>query len=170
MEKPLNQIYETLQNLTGLHRQLLEVVRLERTSLIEANLKAIHAVTAKKQSLVEAIADAEKQRLRLVTELSTIWKKPAKDLTLPGIIIEIQGRDLKSADQLRSIFNALTILIQRITDQNAANRILIERSLEHIGAMKKNVLGETSAAANTYTPSGQKSSGVQISRLFSGEA
>jgi flagellar biosynthesis/type III secretory pathway chaperone len=170
LETPLNQIYDVLQQLTGLHRQLLEVVRLERAALIEANLKSIHAITAKKQTLVEGVREAEKQRLRLITELSTLWKRPVKELTLPNIIIEIQGRDLKSADQLRSIFNTLTILIQRITDQNNANRVLIERSLEHIGAMKRNVLGDSTSTANTYTPSGQKSGGAHVSRLFSGEA
>lgn len=170
MEKPLNQIYDSLQTLTGLHRQLLEVIRLERAALVEANLKSIHAITAKKQNLIESIRDTEKLRVNLITELSMLWKKPAKDLTLSNIVIEIQGRDAKGAEQLRSIFNTLTILIQRITDQNAANRSLIERSLEHIGQMKRNVLGESATASNTYTPSGQKSSGSQVSRLFSGEA
>lgn len=170
MEKTLTSIFESLQALTGLHRQLLELVRVEKTALVDADLKAIHAVTAKKQQLVESIREAEKNRLRWIAELGVEWKRHVQELTLPNIIIEIQAKDPKGAEQLRSIFNALTILIQRITDQNSINRSLVEKSLEHIDQMKKNVLGDSSVRSNTYTPSGQKSGGAPASRLFSGEA
>ena len=170
MENPLNKIYETLQTLTGLHRQLLETVRVERTAIIDADLRAIHQITATKQDLVEKIRLTENERLKFTTELAVLWKKPLRDLTLPNIIIAIQGEDSKGADQLRSIHNTLTVLIQRITDQNSNNLVLIERSLEHVNAMKKNVLGESAPASGTYTQSGQKTSSSSSSRLFSGEA
>ena len=170
MEKNLSNLYDSLQKLTGLHRQLLEIVRLERTALIDADLKSIHAVTAKKQSLIESVQQEENRRLKFVGEISMDWKRSIKDLTLPNIVIEIQAKDPKGAEQLRSIFNALSVLIQRISDQNASNRILIERSLEHICEMKRNVLGEATVNSDTYTQKGSKTSGTPASRLFLGEA
>ena len=170
MEKPLNQIYEILQQLTGLHRQLLETVRAERTHLVAADLNGIQMITAKKQELIESIRQAEALRVKLTGELATLWSKPIQELSLTNIIIEIQGRDQRGAEQFRSAHNTLTILIQRITEQNAAIRSLVERSLEHVLQMKKNVLGESKQGSETYTAAGQKTAAPALSRLYSGEA
>src|SRR5690606_37128371 len=103
-------------------------------------------------------------------DMALDWKKPLKELTLPNLIIAIQGNDPKAAEAFRSAFNALTLLIQRISDQNNDNRLLVERSLEHVGRMKKNVLGEATPRSDTYTPNGQKSNPAPGSRLLSKEA
>jgi flagellar biosynthesis/type III secretory pathway chaperone len=169
VEKPLLQIYQNLQRLTGLHRQLLDVVRSERENLVQADLKGIQTATAAKQGLIESIHQAESDRLKLTAELAVLWKKPFKDLTLPNIIIFIQGIDAKGAEQLRSVFNTLTILIQHISKQNLDNKFFLEKSLEHIHQMKKNVLGETTAKSNTYTNHGQKAGGISSARLISKE-
>ncbi len=170
MENSVSQIYQVLQKLTGLHRQLLDVVRLERESLVQADLKAIEAVTNSKQTLIEEIHQTESMRLKLTMELALLWKKPCRDLTLPYIIIEIENSDVKSAAQLRSIFNALTILIQRISAQNRDNLALVEQSLCHVDQMKKNILEEATPKSNTYTQRGQKANGPSASRLISKEA
>jgi flagellar biosynthesis/type III secretory pathway chaperone len=170
VDQSISKVYNLLQKLMGLHCQLLEVVRSERETLIQADLKGIENITCAKQVLIENIHQIELQRLKLTAELAVQWKKPYRELTLPNIIIAIQGIDPKSAEQFRSIYNALTVLIQRISDQNIDNRGLIERSLEHVNQMKKNVLGESSSKSNIYTPQGHKASGSQTSRLISKEA
>jgi flagellar biosynthesis/type III secretory pathway chaperone len=170
LEQPLSGILEILHKLTGLHRQLLDCVRSEREALVQADTKAIESVTAQKQGLIETIRQTEIARLRAVNELATLWNKPARDLTLPNIVIAIQGRDPKGAEQLRSVFNALTILIQRITDSNKDNQALVERSLEHVRKMTRNVLGEAAPRAQTYDPSGQRANQPPGARLISKEA
>jgi hypothetical protein len=166
----IQQIQLILQKQIGFHRQLLEVVRLERESLINADLKAIQECTFAKEGLIESIRGAESERMRMVGELAMIWRKPAKDLTLNQIIIEIQGKDLKLADQLRSSLTTLSIMVQRISEQNKANREIVDRSMVHINAMKKNVLGESTPRSDTYSSQGQKISPQSSSRLISKEA
>ena len=90
-------------------------------------------------------------------------------MTLGQIAIEIQGKDPKQAEQLRSAFNALSILIKRATDQNQENQRLVERSLEHVHAMKKNVLGEATPRSDVYNQKGHRSTGQAGSRLISKE-
>lgn len=170
MDKILTQVYEKLQKLVGLHRQLLEAVRTERESLVQADLSAIHSVTSHKQALLGSIHQVESERLRAMGELAVLWKKPFKELTLPHLIIQIQGHDAKGAEQLRTAYNTLKLLIQRISEQNQDNRALIEQSLGHLHNMKKNILGETVPRSNTYTHQGQQKSRPQVSRLLSKEA
>lgn len=169
MEKSLTQIYQTLQKLIGLHRQLLETVRMEHNALVEANLKAIEEAVFAKQALIEAIKHAESERIKALGELSVVWKKPVSDLTLSAIVIAIQGRDPKFAEQFRSALNALNILIKRVSDQNQENRALVDRSLEHLHAMKKNVLGEAAPKTDVYNQKGYRSTSQSSSRLISKE-
>ena len=170
MDKPLNDIYQVLQKLVGLHRQLLDTVRMEREALVQAELKAIQSATIAKQGLIEAIRHAEGERMQLIANLAQAWKRPMRALTLPQLIIEVQGRDIKTAELFRSTFNTLTLLIQRITEQNDDNRAFLEKSLMHVEAMKKNVLGESVPKSNTYTPKGQRSGPSNGARLISKEA
>lgn len=171
VEKKIQDIYEILQKLTGLHRQLLDTTRMERDALSAADLKGIQDSTYAKEALIEAIRQTEVERMRRVGELALEWKRPVRDLTLSQIAIAIQAQDSKGAEQLRSAFNALTILIQRIREQSDDNKGMIERSLEHVREMKKNVLGETVPAASTYTAQGQKTNSQSSgARLISKEA
>jgi hypothetical protein len=170
MDKSVSDIFESLQKHIGLHRQLLDVCRLERELLVQAELKSIQEITLKKQGIIEVIRVTENERLGRIGALAMKWKKPLRELSLPNLILAIQGTDPKGAEQLRSAFNALTILIQRITEQNDDNRTLVERSLDHVNEMKKNVLGESVPKANTYTAQGQRSGGPGGARFISKEA
>ena len=170
LEKQVTEIYQALQKLIGFHRQLREAVIAERKALVDADLKAIEAAVSMKQGLIEEIRRAEAYRLKMTAELAQIWRKDPKDLTLSNLIIAIQGKDLKFAEQLRSALNAITVLINHITEANESNRSLVEKSLEHVHEMKKNILGETVPKSTTYTQQGQKSAGMQGARILSKEA
>lgn len=169
MEEPLIQLNQALQRLIGLHRQLLETVRFEREAMVKADLHEIQETTLAKQALVEALQRAENERLRPIGLLAVAWKKSVKELTLTQIIQDIQGRDPKGAETLRTAQNALNILIQRISEQNKDNQEFVEKSIQHIHTMAKNVLGESVPRSNTYTSQGQRSNPVHGARLISKE-
>ncbi len=170
MEKNLNKIQEVLHKLIGLHRQLMDTVRLEREALANADLKSVQEATYAKEALIQAIRTAENERLKQMAEIAVSWKRPLRDLTISNLIIEVQADQPKLADQLRSAYNALTILIQRVTEQNDENRKLVEESLDHIKNMKRNVLGESVPKSDTYSAQGQRVTTTGGSRLISKEA
>lgn len=165
----LPQLLAALNRLLGFHRQLLDAVRLEKEALANADLKGIQESTCTKEALIQGIRQAEQDRAEVTSQLAVLWRKPLKDLTLPNIAIAIQGVDSKGAEQLRSLFNALTIHIQRITDQSRYNAELIQKSLSHVLEMKRNVLGESVPHSNTYSSYGQKVNHGGGARLISKE-
>jgi flagellar biosynthesis/type III secretory pathway chaperone len=169
VEELINEVYQILQKLTGLHRQMLDAVRLEREALVDVDLKAVQAVTASKQSLIEEIHRTEAARLKVTGELARFWKRPYRELTLPNIILKVQESDSKIAEQLRIVHTTLTILIQRISTQNTDNLAFVEKSLEHIHQMKKNIIEEGTPRSNTYTQRGQKVGVPSTSKLLSKE-
>lgn len=169
MDKTITDIHQNLQRQIGLHRQMLETVRMERKALLDSDLKGVQESTLAKEALIQGIQQCESERLKLVGLLATKWKRPAKDLTLTNVIIAIQGDEPRAAELLRSAQNALTVLVQRTIEQNRENRDLVERSLEHVNNMKQNVLHEQAPKNDTYTQKGQKSGPAQGARLISKE-
>ena len=167
---PVQRVYSSLQKLVGLHRQLLDTCRIEREALAQADLKQIEESTLAKQTVVDAIRQAEESRILHVTELARLWKKPIRELSLPNLILAIQAQDPKASEQYRSSFNTLTILIQRIIEQNDDNKRLVARSLANLNEMKRNVLGEAVPKSNTYTSQGQRAGVTGGARLLSKEA
>jgi hypothetical protein len=169
----ISEIQESLQQLIGLHRQLLDACRHEREALVQADLKAIEERTVAKQAIVEAIRAAETERLKRVSKLAMQTKKPVRELSLPLLIAHLQQgspQARRGAELLQGSLSALTLLIERITEANASNRALVERSLEHVEEMKRNVLGEAVPKSNTYTQQGQRQAVTGGARLFNKEA
>ncbi len=170
MEKILSDIFQVLQNLFGQHRQLLEIVRVEREYLVQADHRSIPLLISRKQDVIEAIGQIEGQRLKLVADLASLWGKSVADLTLPKLILELQSVDAKVSEQFRSTYQGLTVLIQRITEQNQDNQKLIQRSLENVAEMKRNVLIGAAGKSGTYSNLGQRVGGVAARNLISREA
>ncbi len=170
MKKTIDRFYEILESLVGFHRQLLDLVRIEKEALIQAELKKVQELTAAKEVILGSIQQAELDRQKMVAEFSVIYKIPKKDLTLSQLIIQVQGDYPKEAEQYRSAMSAMTILIQRITEQSKESSALIEKSLEHLSNMKANVLREQGHKNEVYSKSGNKVQPSRESRLLSREA
>lgn len=173
MEALLDRLQDSLQKLMGLHRQLLDTVRMEREALAQAELKHVEEAVYAKQAIIEAVRRAEHERLGVIEALEANWARKLADgekLSLSSIVIDIQVKFPERAEALRSSFNALTLLIKRISEQNRDNLSFVERSLANVGQMKRNVLGESAAPRNdTYTATGQKATNGGSSRLISRE-
>lgn len=171
--RAIREIYESLQRLVGHHRRLLDIVRTERDALIQADIRVVEEITLAKRELIESIRQEESQRLARVADLAACeaWagSRP-EDLALTAIILAIQGEDLRTADQLRSVQTALGILAKRVSDQNRENQALVEKTLDHIQRMKRNVLGADPARPATYTQQGTRSTHPAGARLLSREA
>jgi hypothetical protein len=164
------ELYQNLQKLIGFHRQLLELVRAEKTAIVEANLKAIQEALSRKQVIIELIGREESNRSSITAKLAIFFKKPLNQVSLNQLIILIQAIDIKKADSFRSAKQALVLLAERIQEQSNENLAVLEKSIGHISKMKQNVLGEGVPKSETYTPYGQRSSPVHGARLISKEA
>ena len=145
-----------LQKMVGLHRQLLEHVRLEREALVQADRKSLQEQALAKRGVVESINLLEDRRRALTMGLARLWQIQPEKLVLSEIVMQLQVRAPKLSESLRSTQNALRILVERVVAQNDSNRQLLETSMKHVDAMKKNILGEADPLRAGYNPSGQR--------------
>lgn len=148
-------LHQSLQDLIGLHRQLLDVVRQENEAVLNADSKTLFEVTASKEALLHWIMQSENQRQLVVQRLSDQLSLDSKT-TLKQMILHFQSVNPVLSSQLQTDLNALVVLVERIQLQNSQNAKLIAKSLEHVDAMRKNIFGEAQVESKTYNKSGQK--------------
>ena len=171
MDESLEKLFKSLRKQVGLQRQMLEIVRRERELLVAADFAKIQEVTFSKEALVNSVRKCELERQEVCRLLGAQYQPKEGVVTLGQIIEVLQGVDRQKADELRSTFTALKMLVERVNSQNRSNQEFVESSLVHIGKMKENVLGEGHKHSQTYTPKGKrKTSHTQNSNLVSEEA
>lgn len=157
MEESLNELYAYLKKCVGLQRQLLECVRSEHEYLIEVDIDKIQEMTYHKEALLDSIRTAERQRMKAVGELAVYWKRKADELNLSEIIIAVQGFNLEQSNSFRSVQNTISLLMNRVKQQNVINQELVSQSIQHIQSMKTNVLGVRGEKQKTYNSKGKSS-------------
>ena len=169
MEASLKQIHEILQRMIGFHRNLLDLVRQQREAIAQAELSRIQEITGSQEFLIENIRLAEAERVRELTGLALVIRRPLKDLTIGELVLLAQSDHPKLSASLQTDRNTLQILVQRIEEQNRYNAALIQDSLGHVQRMKLNVLGEGVPKSDLYTAKAQRSAPIQGARLISTE-
>lgn len=169
MESALTELHQNLQKLLALHRQLLDLLRRERDALVGADAAAIEDRAAEKQGILDQIALYDHERRRLIAGIGGAARVAADQLTLSRVAIIAQGVQVKMGEQFRSVQQALSHIIGRVEEQGAYNRELVERSLETLAQMKRNIIGASEPAAGTYSANGQRSQQAPGARLISRE-
>lgn len=162
-------LIDCLHHLIGQQRQLLEIVREERQALLDSHLKSVEQCSYSKEVLLHSITQSEKQRQAVVEKVLTQINAKTDRPSLNDIIIKIQADRPKEAQQLRSQWNTLKHLNQRIIEQNRENQKLVEAMLEHLNKMKSNVLGGMQEQADGYSNKGAKKTRGPGGKLISGQ-
>ncbi|MFN7684400.1 MAG: flagellar export chaperone FlgN [Oligoflexia bacterium] len=169
MEKNLTDLYQQLQKLLTLHRQLLETLRLEREALVAANIAQIEDMALAKQAVLDQIERADTLRRKLSDSLAaSVSIEPAR-LKLSQVAIIAQGIQVRLGEQFRSVQQALSHVLTKVEEQGEYNRQLVEQSLETVVQMKRNILGAEAPRAGTYSPRGQQATNNTGARLLSKE-
>jgi hypothetical protein len=171
-EQDVRKVIQIMNQLVGCYRQLLEVVRLERDALANADRKSLQEQTLAKEGLIELARATEQNRYEACKLLLMSNRKKAAltdEPTLTQIIHQVQGTNLTLAEQLRSVQQTLQFLVKRVGEQNGYNQRLVQKSVEHVERMKRNILGEATPTANTYSQRGQRNSQSATPRFVSKE-
>jgi len=169
MEKVFNELLSELQQLLTKHRQLLDLLRAERDAIVNADVGQIEAHALQKQAILDQIGFIDDQRSKRVQAIAQGAGAPLDGLTLSKIAILAQGTNIKLGEQLRSVQQALSQVLTRVEEQGSYNRALVERSLEMLFQMKRNIVGAETSQAGTYSANGQKTGPTAGARLISRE-
>jgi flagellar biosynthesis/type III secretory pathway chaperone len=124
----MNNLITILQTLAEFHQSLLETAKRKQQILILAEMKPLIAILAEESKLIKKINEADKQRMAILGEQSTLSE-----------IIERQaeGEEKKELLSLQAKLKSLFAEIERV---NQTNQQLVEQSLTFTNFMMEQML------------------------------
>lgn len=158
----IQKLMQSLDELTKLYRQLLEVVRKERDLLIAANLEELDQNNLTKDSLIMKVRLADVLRVKRAEEAAQMVGADAQNPRLLEIARKIQGPE---ADRLRNLHASLETLLNRISEINKGNEEYATYALRTLnGAM--NDIKDTLTGKKTYERKGTYKAGPEATGNF----
>ncbi len=148
----LNELQNSLNELVGIYRPLLDVLRMERDALIQVDIKQVREATLSKEMLLANLRVAENRRQILLERLNP------ENISLEELAVQVQGEFPSEAQHLRSMATALRLLVRRSQEQNAENQSYAEQGLKHLTRMRGTLLGEEDSSQSGYGAKGQRTS------------
>jgi len=118
-------IVSILREQINSYKILLELLKDERTSLVNIDAGSIESISKKKDTVVMRLRLLEEERQRLLTEFAT-------DLDLDSDISLHELGKLTKNTQIPELRSQLISLLQSIEEMNTFNSVLIDRSLQQV--------------------------------------
>lgn len=162
VQKSTTKLVTSLEDIIGLYRQLLEVVRKERELLVAADRQGLEDNNMLKEQLLLKLKLADASRLRSATDLARLI---GADAEAPRLQELSQKLGSPAGDKLRTQHSTLEVMIGRIVSLNKENEEYAQAALKNLnGAMGE--IKETISGKSTYEKKGQVRMGPQVSGNF----
>lgn len=153
---------QSLEEMTKLYRQMLEVVRKERECLVAVNQPEIEACFLQKEELVSKIRLCDMLREKYAQNLGVELGVKSQ---VPRLLELAQNLPIRNGDLLRQHHASLELVIKRIQEINRENEIVAQNALRVLdGALGD--IKETLAGKNTYERKGKYKTGPEQSGHF----
>lgn len=165
---------ETVQRLIAhleeelkVYRALLDVVRREKEILVSANIEDLNENNKSKEAMLAKLKQLDRLREKHAREAAGAVGADAHNPRLLEIAAKL---DLQQGDRLRSLHQALDLLLGRLRELNKKNESLAQSALQNIqGAMQ--AIRTTLSDSPTYKKQGDMKKGeLQSGQLVSREA
>jgi flagellar biosynthesis/type III secretory pathway chaperone len=162
VETVYKKLTETLQEMTKIYRQLLDVVRKEKDFLIKVDVIEIDKCRATKEELIGKTRVAEMVREKYAHELGSLIGLTSARPRLSELAAQMP---LKEGDALRQLQSGLEMVVKRLQELNRENGTYAQSALRALNGAMGNIK-ETLAGKNTYERKGQYKAGPEISGNF----
>lgn len=157
-----SKLTETLEEMTKIYRQLLEVVRQEKDHLLQVNLVEIEKATQIKEEMINKLRVADMLREKYAQNLGAEINVPS---TIPRLLELAQYMPMAEGDRLRQQHAALELVIKRIQEINKENEDYAQSALKNLNGALGNVK-ETLSGKKTYERKGQYKTGPDTAGHF----
>jgi flagellar biosynthesis/type III secretory pathway chaperone len=161
-------LLESLEQLITVHKSMLEVVRLEFEALTASDMEQLSEINAAKEKLVLKARSADAVRQRYVRELCRELNIKDENPRLSELAM---ASSMENGERLRNLHSVLTLIVQRVYDQNQQNAVLAQKGLEVVNGQLNSIRESASGNSKVYKREGEISNtGSRSGHFISKEA
>lgn len=164
---PVQKLIAHLDEELKVYRALLDVVRKEKEILISAKVEDLNENNKAKEAMLAKLKQLDRLREKFAREAAASC---GCDIEKPRLLEIARNSPIAQGDRLRSLHQALEMLLGRLKELNQKNEALAQSALQNIqGAMQ--AIRTTLSDSPTYKKQGDmKKTDVQAGQLVSREA
>lgn len=162
VETVYKKLTETLEEMTKIYRQLLDVVRKEKDHLIKVEVIEIDKARLTKEELINKCRIADMLREKYAHELGSLVGLSQPRPRLMELAAQLP---MKQGDALRQMHSSLELVIKRIQNLNKENETYAQSALKTLNGALGNIK-ETLAGKSTYERKGQYKVGPEVAGNF----
>ncbi|MFN8845785.1 MAG: flagellar protein FlgN [Bdellovibrionales bacterium] len=155
-------LHQSLEEMTKLYRQLLDVVRKEKEHLISVSQVEIEKCFLQKEELIGKVRLCDMLREKYAQNLAV---ELGLETTSPRLLELAQNLPLREGDLLRQHHASLEMVIKRVQELNRENEAAAQQALRILGGALGDIK-ETLAGKNTYERKGKYKTGPEQSGHF----
>lgn len=146
-----NRLIRVLEEQVKVYRAMLDLVRREKTVLVDAKIEPLNELNKSKEAMVTKLKTLDRTREKVARDLGF---KMGLVTESPRLIELSEKLDLPYSTRLRSIHSTLELLVKRISELNKVNEELVKATLKTInGAL--DAVKDTIEPRKTYAPGGE---------------
>lgn len=123
-------ISESLQTLTNIHEELLEVSERKTDIIKEGSTEKIQAILVEERNYIKVLEQAEQKRQKEVEKWYTDNQLPLENMTITNML-EILTDEIEQ-QELENMTIQLTKVITRLKQQEQLNQALIQQSMQFV--------------------------------------
>lgn len=162
-----NKLVHYLEEELKVYRHLLDIVRKEKEILVSTKIDELNENNKSKEMMMGKLRQLDRLREKMARELAQVV---GADMAQPRLLDIASKLQMQDGDRLRSLHQALDMVIKRLKDLNLKNEALVQSALTNVqGAME--ALRTTLGDSPTYKKQGDiKKTEVLSGQLVSREA
>lgn len=131
MASLIEELITTLEKENEIYKELIPIAEKKTRVIIKNDLEALREITKNEQDAVDRITALEGKREEVVTNIGIVLNQKAEELNLKKII-QILKKQPEEQQKLSKLRDSLKASVNRLSQINAQNKVLIDESLEMI--------------------------------------
>lgn len=131
MASLIEELITTLEKENEIYKELIPIAEKKTRVIIKNDLEALREITKNEQDAVDRITALEGKREEVVTNIGIVLNQKADELNLKKII-QILKKQPEEQQKLSRLRDSLKASVNRLSQINAQNKVLIDESLEMI--------------------------------------
>lgn len=131
MASLIEELTQTLEQESAVYEEMIPLAE-KKTQIIVANdLQALQSITEQEQIAIDRIGALERKRQEVIVNIGTVLNRNPSSLNFRTLIDILKGQPAEQK-KLRELHDRLRKTVERLSDINKKNKVLIEQSLEMI--------------------------------------
>lgn len=131
MASLMEELIMTLEKEDAVYKELIPIAEKKTRVIIKNDLEALREITKSEQEAVDRITALENKREEVVTNIGIVLNQKPEELNLKKII-RILKKQPKEQQRLSQLRDSLKANVNRLSQINVQNKVLIDESLEMI--------------------------------------